>query len=277
MTKTNELSFTPIFVGGSMRTGTSLLQNVLCSAKTANDMSFECHYLTDQIINYVKWSQMSDRMLADFFGTRDGLKTYTQEIILRLLKLTHKNQYEPDFLILKHPEITPFFPVLAELIPTAKFVTSVRDPKDAVTSMLKVAEKQVAQGRSSNMVAIGRDMANLTKLFMSFYRGLQKMPKEALTRHKFLKYEDLVLKTSVVLPKLSEFTGLDLSDYDPAADWKYTRPREENVAFDTKIRGKALNDSSIGNYKNELSVEEIAAVEKTADNFMKYFNFAKVS
>ncbi|WP_025899617.1 sulfotransferase family protein [Sneathiella glossodoripedis] len=273
MANKTQLDFTPIFVGGSMRTGTSLLQHVLSSSSEANDMAFECHYLTDQLTIYQKWSQKGERMAADFFGSQQGLKEYTISLVLNFLKSTHHHQHKPRFLVLKQPELTPYFPFLAKVLPQAKFITSIRDPKDAVTSMLKVAEKQVRLGRSSNMVVLGRDMAALTKLFLSYYGTLHKMPKTDPSQHAFLKYEDLVLKRDILLPKLEAFTGLDLSSYDPEADWQYTRPREENKAFDTKIRGKGISDQSIGNYKEELNSKEIVIIERTAADFMKYFKY----
>ena len=275
MTTNSQLSSKPIFVGGAMRTGTSLLQNVLSSAAQANDMAVECQYLTEQLRLYVIWSQKNERAITDFFKDQSEFREYTQNLVIDFLNRTHKNQHEPEYLVLKHPEITPFIPLLARSLPTAKFVVSVRDPRDVVASMLTVAEKQIKNGRTSNMVQAGRDVAKLTKLFLSFYNGLNRMPREASPRLQYVKYEDVVLNTAALLPKLSQYTGLDLGGYDPKAKWKYTRPRSTNEVFDTKIRGNALSSSSIGNYKSQLSDGQIEAIEKTAHNFMKHFKYIK--
>lgn len=267
------LGFTPIIVGGAMRTGTSLLQNVLSTSPSANDMMVECQYLTAQLTLYTQWQNQNERGLVDFFDGKDGLKDYTTKLVFEFLKQTHLRQGEPENLILKHPEMTVFFPLLGQMLPNAKFVVSVRDPKDVVASMLVVAEKQKELGRSSNMLHAGRNMAKLTKLFLSFYRGLGNFPKEKTARLQYVKYEDLVLKTDELLPRLGQFTGLDLSNYDPTAEWKYTRPRKYNKAFDTKIRGKGLSDSSIGNYREHLSDKECMEVDKTAEAFMRHFRY----
>jgi len=264
------LKFTPIFVGGAMRTGTSLLQNILCTAPSANDMMLECQYLTEQLSLHVHSHQKSDRALEDFFDGKDALTSFSKKIVYDFLRQTYIQQGSPKHLILKHPEMTVFFPLLADFLPEARFIVSARDPKDVVTSMLVVAEKQKKSGRTSNMVQADRDMSRLTHLFLSFYRGLGDTPEG---RIKYIKYEDLVTKTPLLLPELSAFLGLDLSGYDPQAIWKYTRPVKYNEAFNTKIRGKSLSNSSIGNYKDKLSKEEITVIEQIAGDFMTFFRY----
>jgi len=274
---TSDLGFAVICVGGAMRTGTSLLQNVLSSSPDANDMSVECQYLTDQLNLHVKWARQNERALTDFFDGKDGLKDFTRQLVVNFLKQTHIQQGNPKNLVLKHPEMTPFFPLLADLLPDARFIISVRDPKDIVASMLVVAAKQKELGRTSNMRQAGRDMARLTNLALSFYQNLNRMPKTDPLRYRFIRYEDLVKKPDQLIPQIAAFTALDLSSYDPAAPWRYTRPRGTNKVFDTKIRGKGLQDSSIGNYRQQLSETEISEVEKTAARFLKVFHYPRVS
>jgi sulfotransferase family protein len=274
---TSDLGFSVICVGGAMRTGTSLLQNVLSSSPDANDMSVECQYLTDQLKLHVKWVRQNERALTDFFEGKDGLIDFTRKLVVEFLKQTHIQQGTPKNLILKHPEMTPFFPLLANLLPDARFIISVRDPKDIVASMLVVAAKQKELGRTSNMRQAGRDMARLTNLALSFYQNLNTMPKTDPLRHRFIRYEDLVKTPDQLVPQIAAFTGLDLSSYDPAAPWRYTRPRGTNKVFDTKIRGKGLQDSSIGNYRQQLSEAEIFEVEKTATRFLDVFHYPRVS
>ncbi|MBL4666841.1 MAG: sulfotransferase [Sneathiella sp.] len=268
------LDFTPIIVGGAMRTGTSLLQNVLSTSPSANDMMVECQYLTAQLSLYVKWRNNPERSLSDFFEDENDFEDYTKSLVVDYLKRTHKQQGNPEHLILKHPEMTPFFPLLAKFLPSARFIVALRDPKDVVASMLAVAERQEKMGRMSNMLQAGRDMQKLTNLFMNFYRGLNRIPNQTPRKLAYIKYETLVTEPESLFPALMEFTGLDLTKYDPTADWIYTRPRSVNKAFDTEIRGKGLSASSIGNYRAALSAEEISVVEMTAKPFMQRFRYA---
>jgi len=271
------LGFTPIIVGGAMRTGTSLLQNILSTSPTANDMMVECQYLTAQLSLYRTWSNQPERSLSDFFEDGNDFEDYTKSLVIDFLRRTHKQHGTPKHLVLKHPEMTPYFPLLAKLIPSARFVTTVRDPKDAIASMLAVAERQKQLGRTSNMRLAERDMEKLTNLFLSFYRGLNRIPNKNPRRMIYLKYETFATDPRALFPALMEFTGLDLTKYDPTADWKYARPRSRNTAFDTDIRGKALSSSSIGKYKDALSIEEILTVEKTAEPFMRAFQYSLAS
>jgi len=268
------LDFTPIIVGGAMRTGTSLLQNVLSTSPSANDMMVECQYLTAQLSLYVNWRNNPERSLSDFFEDENDFEDYTKSLVVDYLKRTHKQQGNPEHLILKHPEMTPFFPLLAKFLPSARFIVALRDPKDVVASMLAVAERQEKMGRMSNMLQAGRDMQKLTNLFMNFYRGLNRIPNQTPRKLAYIKYETLVTEPESLFPALMEFTGLDLTKYDPTADWIYTRPRSVNKAFDTEIRGKGLSASSIGNYRAALSAEEISVVEMTAKPFMQRFRYA---
>ncbi|MEH6475957.1 MAG: sulfotransferase, partial [Sneathiella sp.] len=273
----NTLGFTPIIVGGAMRTGTSLLQNILSTSPTANDMMVECQYLTAQLSLYRTWRNEPERSLSDFFKDGNDFEDYTKSLVIDFLRRTHKQHGEPKHLVLKHPEMTPYFPVLAKFLPQARFVTALRDPKDAVTSMLAVADRQRKLGRTSNMRLADRDMEKLTNLFMNFYKGLNRIPNQKPRRMIYLKYETFATDPKVLFPALMEFTGLDLTKYDPTADWKYARPRSRNTAFDTDIRGKALSSSSIGNYKDALSTEEISTVERTAEPFMRAFRYSFAS
>ena len=88
-----------------------------------------------------------------------------------------------------------------------------------------------------------------------------------------IRYEDLVLNYDAVIPRLAKFTGLDLSQHDPEADWKYTRARGTNKMFDTAVRGKRITESSIGKYKSILSEAEAQEIDKLSAPFMKMFGY----
>jgi sulfotransferase family protein len=261
------------FVGGAMRTGTSLLQSVLCGAPESNDMMYECIYLREQLRMYATWIQQSERGLSDFFDGKKGLTEFTKQLVFNLIDLTHKQQLEPQHLVMKNPEITMYFSVLMEFMPETKYVVAVRDPKDVVASMIEVARKQKERAHGSNMVAAGRNMQKLTGLYLSYYNDLLKSRPKHNGRVMFIRYEDLVTKYDEMVPVLIKFTGLDLSKHDPEAAWKYTRDRGKNEMFDTESRGKRMTASNIGNYNDILNTEEAQQVDKYAAPFMKIFGY----
>lgn len=261
------------FVGGAMRTGTSLLQSVLCGAPESNDMMFECIYLMEQLRLYANWAQKDERGLSDFFDGKEGLTDFTQRMVHDLLAQAHKQQLEPEHLVLKNPEITRLFPILMDMVPKARYVVVVRDPKDVVASMLEVARKQKELGRTSNMAAAGRDMKRLVGLYLSFYDSLFRSRSRHNGRVHMVRYEDLILNYDAIVPRLAKFTGLDLSKHDPEADWTYTRERGVNKMFDTAVRGKRMTKASIGNYKTILSESEAGEVDKLSAAFMKMFGY----
>ena len=62
-----------IFVGGVMRSGTSLLQKVICTSTDTNQFTTACRYLTGQLALYAQFSGGDSLSLKVF----DKKATYT--------------------------------------------------------------------------------------------------------------------------------------------------------------------------------------------------------
>src|SRR3546814_1868167 len=70
---------------------------------------------------------------------------------------------------LKSPELSTYFPHAADLFPEARFVISVRDPKDTIASMIEVGERHRRSGVNSFLAAAGRNIDALSKSYRQFY------------------------------------------------------------------------------------------------------------
>src|SRR3546814_15733803 len=73
-----------------------------------------------------------------------------------MLQKTHQRSGRPAALVLKSPELATYFPHAAVLLPAARFVISVRDPKDTIASMIEVGEKHRQRRANSFLAGAGR-------------------------------------------------------------------------------------------------------------------------
>jgi hypothetical protein len=80
-----------IFVGGCMRSGTTLLQRMLCASQDARPFTDECQFLTALIDFLVAWRQRFD-WLKDFYGTPEGYEAYAKATVDAFLRASFETQ-----------------------------------------------------------------------------------------------------------------------------------------------------------------------------------------
>src|SRR3546814_20373507 len=119
---------------------------------------------TDTLFPYTTLFRSADRLYVDdYLGGPKGLFDFTKELLDRLLRETHTRLGQPEALVLKSPELSTYFPHAADLFPEARFVISVRDPKDTIASMIEVGERHRRSGLNSFLAAPGRNSNDLPK------------------------------------------------------------------------------------------------------------------
>src|SRR3546814_18127688 len=124
-----------------MRSGTTLLQQILCASPAANSFIHGCRYLVSQIGVYAQYAGPDRLFIDDYLGGPQGLFDFTKDLLDRMLQKTHQRSGRPAALVLKSPELATSFPHAAVLLPAARFVISVRDPMDTTAPMIYVSEK----------------------------------------------------------------------------------------------------------------------------------------
>lgn len=77
--------FNLILVAGAMRSGTSLLQHVLCSSPEANPFVHGCRYLTSQIAVFAQYAGNDRLYVKDYLGGPEDLFGFSRDIVDRLL------------------------------------------------------------------------------------------------------------------------------------------------------------------------------------------------
>lgn len=269
------------FIGGCMRTGTTLLNSILCDDPATNPVIGEVQYLT-QMMHHYHWGQRHFRLyLKDTFEDRDVFKAFTADWLRDYLERTRKRWQPCTHLVLKNPELVRYFPDLAELVEGAKFFLTVRDPRDTIVSMRAVAAKQREKGIESTLTKMNGDARQLSRYYRTYYTRLLRGDMDVLQSRLFLvRYEDLATQPGQVVDQIRAFTGLALSDYDPNCDWQrsaenyeQSRADPDRAAWTTELHGKGVSDSRIGQYRDSLSPEDIAIIEEECRAVMRPFRY----
>jgi hypothetical protein len=267
-----------VFVGGCQRTGTTVVQGLLCSDEKVNPMPAEAGYL-DLLMNaYAAATTDFDFSTQHYFDTPESFATFHGAWIREFLAHTLARYRPAETLVLKEPHLTTHFPRLAQLLPEAKFIVMVRDPRDTIASMRDVGGRLLTTERHRDRTIKGA--RGLSIHFLSFYKACLRHEHDGLRgRLLFVRYEDLVSKPAEVIAQLAAFTGLKLDAADPADPWKrqvrpVDQPHERQKPWRTSLHGGPLVADSVGRYRNALSPQEARIVVKTLADFCQRFGYA---
>jgi len=261
---------TLVFVGGSMRSGTTLLQRILCTAPGSNPLIAECHYLAMLLDQHAVLGGSFDAMLADYFESPQSFADHMRSRAAAFVKMTLERHRPTRALVLKSPELTRNFPTLAEWFPAARFIVMMRDTRDIIASMLDVGERHRAGNVPSFFVESGRDMAALVRLYRSYYAPLGRAWRRLAARTLILRYEDLVRDPATSLSRLADFTGLGLcAEHVKLAPDRVSRGSASGAqgndfvaGFLTPLLAETPQASRIGRYRDRLTREEIGYIEE---------------
>ncbi len=267
-----------IFVGGAERTGTTLMQLLLCQGAGTNPFVREANYFRRLVEAYAE-----ARTLAytwDYFDSVDDLRQYHAGLTRQFLDRTRARFPGTVHLVLKEPTLTQQFPALAELLgDEARFVCMVRDPRDTIGSLLTVAERQAAAGAGD---AISRDrLKDFCARYRSFYLPLFQTPDRRFPeRIIWVKYRDLVLTPGLVIDGLEQRLGLDLSRARRPGPMDtggidFSSEFERRSPWHSALYGKAITAERVGTYKTKLTRQEIAFIEEDLKDLFEVFHFER--
>lgn len=272
-----------IFVGGALRSGTSLLQKVICSSTDTNPFINGCRYLTDHLRLYAHYISTDNLYIDDYFGNTDRLRDFTKGLIENILAETWACTGRPNVLVLKSPELSLYLPQLADLLPGAKFVMSMREPKDTITSMLKVGERQKKDRVNTYLTRAGRNIDVLCNMYNNHYiptlKNLEVEGSNLKNRVLFVKYEDVVSCSDETLARVSQFCSISLGRFAESGDWRISKSTEKISrhalwrTYLTDLSFKPISKDSIGAYKSVLTAAECATVDNRCQSIRKMFKY----
>jgi hypothetical protein len=255
-----------IFIGGCMRSGTTLLHRLICASEDTHGFTEECQFLTALLDFQADWRQKFS-WLKDFYGTTERFDGFAKSTVDGFLRAASDQLRPAKALALKNPELTVHFPGLAQWYPMAKLIVMVRDPRDTIASILDVAVRHRQSGVDSQLAGMGRDMAALARFYKSYYADALQSPK-CKDRVLVVKYEDLVRNPGQVLAPLSGILGIRLDPAHVLPDKHDESERDAYAAaFWINLKAAPPSADSVGRYRKSLTPEEIAAIELHCADF----------
>ncbi len=249
------------FVGGYLRSGTTLLQSILCNSPDCNPMIGEAVFLRGIVEAYRRSLQMFDLHAKYYFDDEEQLRRLCAGYTEDFLANTEKRLANPKHLVLKHPQLTPHFPWLHLLAPESRFIVIVRDPRDTVASAVSAMKKGATEFGTLDTASLATDL--LLHYTACLLCKLESFHRQTL----YVTYEALVQDPGPVVSALQEFTGIDLSGFTPdmgemRSEVDFDSEAEQQRALHSENYGQAVSRDRVGRFADVLSEEDVRAVER---------------
>ncbi|MGD1901284.1 MAG: sulfotransferase [Geitlerinemataceae cyanobacterium] len=275
-----------LFVCGAPRSGTTLLQALLCSSPDTNPLIGEAIHLAHLVAAYGNSRDVHQLgETDDYFADLEDLRNFYRQAIAIPLDRVWRRTDRPRCLVLKSPGLTPHLPDLLELVPNSRAVVAVRDPRDGAASLRAIGLKAEVSLSENEPLTIEQRLARqpsdrLAQHFCQHYATVLACRDAAVwARLRFVRYEALVERPQAAIAQLQAFTGLDLS-CDPARPWQRSAidfqqlPERYRSWWSGQGYGDRISDASIGRYRRDFSAEEIREIEAACGGWMRRFGYA---
>ena len=272
-----------VLIGGAMRSGTTVIHRSLCTAENSNPYISESWFLSD-IMRLYRWNLRRYNVRhADQFGDMRNFQELIWLNFRQYLSLVSVKYNDPEKLILKHPELTYYFHELSKHFNSFKFIVIVRDPRDVIASITRVAERHLENrilSPQTGLVDIGKHCDNYAAYYADVIKNLGDFDKRLI----FVKYEDFMSEPDVQLQRVGQFTG---ARYDVDRAKQFLPEHASSPNFDKEQREKdpfsgafwsdsytqSLSTDRIGRYREVLNEEQVNEIEQRLQPFGNRFKY----
>jgi protein-tyrosine sulfotransferase len=255
MTKIDNEGRRLIFIGGSPRSGTTLVQNMLDSHPSILGGP-EFLHLPDIVELRRKLHASIDREWIDIFCSKEDVDHYAVKLIKRLF-LSLADKHHRQFYSEKTPENILVFSELIELFPEANFIQVIRDPRSILSSMQLVRKRAIEKNIkppyfTANTTA---SIAYIKKCFDAGFQASNYAPEKVLT----VVYEQLLENPEDETKRICNHLGVEWDqlmlrpgDKEHLGNQAITIKSNE-IWYDSKSYNRNLSAPDLEKWKNELS------------------------
>lgn len=254
-----------IVISGPPRSGTTLVNRLLCASPKCAPFLPECSFITKGIEQYINVLLYADKeRFSAYFSTHEECRACFQKCVgahLESLYIASPHIGGHEHIVLKDPMLSYYLSQAQDLLPVGtRFVIMVRNPLAVVASMKKVVTKQKS---GWNIKAVADEIFN-------FYFHLHRTREaEDITSACFVRYEDLVLGN---WGELESFLGFPVSD--EFAVTKQKNEFDQADPFYSPFYKKPISNKRIDAWRGELSDLEISYVRDVFAGVMEYWQYA---
>jgi hypothetical protein len=186
---TNNLSvvlerFTPIFVSGSPRSGTTICHALLCTAENVNDYVPESSFLSGILNNFIVGLN-NDFHNVDFFGSKQAFIDYGIEQIASMLMYSWLRFDTPEFLALKDPLMFTHMNWIHQAFPNVRYVFTLRDPIETISSRVTV-ERRMGKYINNELVS------NISAELSGYYNFISHVDQNCKNRLTVIHYDEIM-------------------------------------------------------------------------------------
>jgi len=253
--------FRIVLVCGAERTGTTLLQRILCSDPTAIPVVGELPII-NTIIDVVSSARENyDFFYSDYFINREELDSIADLTVRSIVRSIRRKHPESQLGVLKAPGFTPQLHTLRRILPKANFVVMTRSPMDAIASMEQVATREKTAGSAPAIAALAGNIKALTRHFLSYYEPLMSLNASDVSPITFVKYEDLVRRPEVEISRLSANLHLTLSSTNDRSEvmrsvYLHERSNARHQAYWSDLYQLDISAARVNSYKDVLTPDQ---------------------
>ena len=176
----------PIFIVGLPRSGSTLIEKIICSSKSEIQSLEETQIFFNKLIK----SDIKNKKLKSI-----------DEILHNYKKLKNVN-FEYRFTD-KSLENFEFINLIKKTLPNAKIINCIRNPKESIISILK-----------NNLISVpwAHRMQDILKYFDRYYKIMNEFKSKNQNFIYNLKFEDLLRNPKIVTKSLFDFCGIEWTE-----------------------------------------------------------------
>ena len=281
----NNIKHNPFFIVGSGRCGTTLLRVLIEKDRKIcippeSGWSFEKSvqfFLRKPNLSNGDWNRTVNRIFDIYesdqnwkywnINLRENARKINEikkeqrsfQTIIQYIYQSYSEITKPEVSLWgdKNPYMVFALKYILKTFPGARIINLIRDGRDVVASWKSTGLKYSNLGDICNRWNWSIKEAEKYK---------KKFPDQII----FIKYEDLVERTSITLDKI--FNHLDIC-YDPVTDLRNSSIREDLNQPHLKKSKNEITGDNIGNWKNILSEKEVILIKPKISQFLEKYNY----